>query len=165
MQLMHRCWATIVLLSVCGAVLHAQQGPGPRRQLLQQQVMQQLMENYRAQSGISDEQFTRLRDVMTQSLLQRAELQQRERELWMALEGQMRPGVAADADSLVGLMDALLEVQSQVVALHENDQLKYSEFLSPVQRAQLMLATRRFQNSVNQIMQRRMQQGRPPMEE
>ncbi len=160
---MRRFLSTIVMLSVCGTVLHAQQGPGPRRQLLQQQVMQQLMDNYRAQSGINDEQFARLREVMTQSLLRRAELQQRERELWMALEGQMRPGVAADADSLAGLMDALLEVQSQVVALHDDDQRRYAEFLSPVQRAQLMLATRRFQNSVNQIMQRRMQQGRPPL--
>lgn len=158
---MRKLWLTVVLLLVGGMAAQAQQ-PGMRRQQLQQQVMTRLMENYRVQAGLDDDQFDALRRVMKESLERRAELQQRERALWVALEGQMRPGVAADADSLTRTMDSLIEIQNELVEQQRLDLQRYSEFLNPVQRAQLMLLTRRFQNNVNQIMQRRMQQGRPP---
>jgi hypothetical protein len=158
---MRRLWVTVVVLLLTGGAALAQQ-PGVRRQQLQQEVMQRLMENYRVQAGLGEEQYENLREVMLESLGQRAELLQRERIMWTALQGQMRPGVGADADSVSGLMDSLIGIQDQLVQLQRQDQQRYAEFLDPVQRAQLMLSTRRFQNNVNQIMQRRRQQGRPP---
>jgi hypothetical protein len=131
------------------------QQPGRRQRQLQQQVVQRLMQNFRAQAGLTDQEYEQFREVITRSFTQRTEIQLRERSLWLALDGQMRPGVAADADSLTRIMDSLVDVQSELVELQRRDQQEYAEFLTPVQRAQLMLTTRRLQNNIQGIMQRR----------
>jgi len=152
--------ATVVAaLSV--TALSAQQA-GMRQRQLQQQVVQRLMQNFRAQAGLTDGEYEQFREVITRSFTQRAEIQLRERSLWTALDDQMRPGVAADVDSLNRVMDSLIDVQSELVELQRQDQEQYARFLTPVQRAQLMLTTRRLQNNIQGIMQRRGQPIRPP---
>ena len=147
---------TALLALLVVPVLHGQQGQMRQRQMLQQQVMQRYMANFREQAGLSDEQFERFRQVVTESTQQRRALELRERELWRAIEGQMRPGVAADVDSLNGLMDSLIAVQQERVDLARSERERYAEFLTPVQQAQLILATRRLQNNIEQIIR-----GRP----
>jgi len=146
--------AALMALTVA-PVLQAQQGQMRPRQMLQQQVMQRYMTNYREQAGLSDEQFDRFRQVVTESTQRRRDIELRERELWRAVEGQMRPGVAADVDSLNGLMDALVAVQQERVDLARSEREQYAEFLTPVQQAQLLIATRRLQNSIEQIIRGR----------
>jgi hypothetical protein len=148
--------AALLVVSVAG-VVEAQQGQARQRQMLQQQVMQRYMTSFRQQAGLSDEQFQQFRVTATNSTQRRREIQMRERELWQALEGQMRPGVAADADSLTVLMDGLIAVQQELLDLTRTEQQEYAGFLTPVQRAQLLIATRRLQNSIQQIMRRRLQ--------
>ena len=80
----------------------------------------------------------------------------------MALQGQMRPGVAADADSLEVLMEALIAVQQERVDQARADMERYSEFLDPVQQAQLMLSLRRLQFQIEGARMR--QRGPPGME-
>ncbi len=138
------------------------QQPGRRQGQLQQQVVQRLMQNFRAQAGLADQEYEQFREVITRSFTQRTEIQLRERSLWVALDDQMRPGVAADTDSLSKIMDSLIDVQSELVELQRRDQQEYAEFLTPVQRAQLMLTTRRLQNNIQGIMLRRGQPVIPP---
>jgi hypothetical protein len=101
------------------------------------------------------------RSTATNSNQQRREIQARERELWQALQAQMRPGVAADDDSLTTLMEGLIGLQQELLDLARTEQQDYAEFLTPVQRAQLLIATRRLQESIQQIMRRRQGQGNP----
>jgi len=142
---------TIFLIPVLAALaappLQAQddQLPPQRRMALQQEVMRRFMENYRVQVALDDEQFARFEEITRQSMERRTELLRRERTLWMALQGQMRPGVAADADSLTNLMEELVAVQQQRVDDARADLARYGEFLDPVQQAQLMLSLRRLQ--------------------
>ena len=138
----------------------AQNQPGPQRRQLLQQVIERLLENGRAQAGLTDEQFGRYREIARRSIARRNEIQGRERALWRALEGQMRPGVAADEDSATALIDSLVAVPGQLVDLMQAEQREYGEFLTPVQRAQLILIHRRFENNIQQILQRR-PQNRP----
>jgi len=137
----------------------------PRRQQLQQQVVQRFMTNYRAQAGLNDEQFTRFQEVIQYSFQLRTESLQQERQLWMALEGQMRPGVAADADSLEALMNAIIDIQQQRVDQSRAELERYASFLDPVQRAQLTIAWRRLQMQIEGVrgmgVQRRQGQGVP----
>jgi hypothetical protein len=86
-----------------------------------------------------------------------------ERDLWVALEGQMRPGVAADADSVDALIDGILAVQERRTAQARAEQEEYADFLSPVQRAQLTLSWRRFQMQIDRVrgMGQQQQQRRP----
>jgi hypothetical protein len=127
-----------------------------RQNQLRQQVMQRLLQNVRAQTGMTDEHFERYREIARRSMASRNEIQRRERELWRGLEGQMRPGVAANEDRVVALIDSLIAVPAQQIQLARGEQEEYAEFLTPVQRAQLVLIHRRFQNNIQQIMQRRL---------
>ncbi len=77
-------------LALFGQVAVAQ-GPGMRRQELQQQVVQRFMQNVRAQAGLSDDQFERFGKVTRESFSGRAEIARRELSLWRALEGRMAP--------------------------------------------------------------------------
>jgi hypothetical protein len=150
--------AALLMLSFV-PVLAAQQGQIRQRQMLQQEVVQRFMTNYRAQAGLSDEQFEQLRQVVTESTQRRRDIELHERELWRAIEGQMRPGIAADVDSLNRLMDSLIAAQQELVDLARRDRERYAEFLTPVQQAQLLLARRRLQNNIESVMRRR--QGPP----
>ena len=143
-----------LILMTCGVVSLAAplagQNPQLRRQL-QQQVVERFMENVRVQAGLSEEQMERVREVARQSFEDRQALAERERRTWRALEGQMRPGVAADADSLEALLDRLLGIQDERVAQARQEQATYAEFLTPVQRAQLTIAWHRLHLQIERI--------------
>ncbi len=148
---------TLALVAVAVGSLAAQDPP--RRQELQQRVVQRFMANYRTQAGLTDEQTARFEEMTRRSFEANGELQRRERAVWRGLEGQMRPGVAADADSVVGLLDELQAIHAARAEQFRADQERYAEFLSPVQRAQLAMAWRRLQQQVQQI--RREMMDRP----
>lgn len=149
-------WLAILgLATVLVAPVQAQERPAPER--LREQVMRRFMENYRNQAGLTDEQFARFQDVTRRAWERRRELEQRERALLRALEGQMRPGVAADQDSVAALIDALIDAQAARVQHARSDQEEYAAFLNPVQRAQIVLAWTRLERQIQQIVRRRME--------
>jgi len=148
---------TMALIVAGTAVVSAQQGQMRQRQMLQQQVMQRYMQNYKQQAGLNDEQFQDFTQLTERAFNERRELQQRERVLWQALEGQMKPGVAADADSLINLIGAIFDVQEELIETERRNQADMAEFLTPVQRAQLMLSQRRLQHNIQNVMRNRQQ--------
>jgi len=131
------------------------QGQDSLAATLRQRVMMRFMETYRIQAGLTDQQFARFRREMRRTFEERAALQRRQRELYLALEGQMRPGVAADADSVSRLLDGLEQAQQEQVDQFKAERKAYSAFLNPVQVAQLVLAWQRLQQQVQQVLQRR----------
>lgn len=151
---------------VLSAPLAAQQPGAPRqRQMLEARIVEQFFENYRRLAGLTPEQYTRFRAVATRSFQQRRERQQRERERWFALEEQMRPGVAANPDSVSKLLDGIVALRVAQVDQLKADDREFAAFLSPVQRAQLFLATERFQQNIQELIRRGMQRqqgGEPP---
>ncbi len=114
-------------LALFGQVAVAQ-GPGMRRQELQQQG---------------------------ESFGERAEIARRELSLWRSLEGQMRPGLAADPDSLTTIMNGIITAQEERAALTRAELEQFETFLEPVQRAQVMLAWHRLQMQIDRILQGR----------
>ncbi len=155
------CWIAIAML---GTVLPALAGPvwgqeNPRRERLQRQVVERFMENFRARAGLSDAQYGRFQEVTRGAFARRAALERRERALWEALEAQMRPGVAADQDSLVKLLDGLIDAQAAHVEGARQDLRRFAEFLTPVQRAQLVISLRRLQEEIERIIRERLEQG------
>ena len=163
---MRNFWLAVILaVMVSGSATPTRaQEPGRQRQILMQQVMERLQRNYRTQAGLSDEEFEKFRDVTANSFQQRTQIQRRERAFLMALERQMRPGVAANGDSVAGLIDSLTGVQMELLELSKADQKAYAEFLTPVQRAQFVLMMRRFQRNIEQVMRSRARRpgGAPP---
>jgi hypothetical protein len=150
---------TALLAIALTSVVQAQQGQMRQRQRLQQQVMQRYMQSYRQQAGLNEDQFRRFTEMTSRSFSRRAELREQERSLWLALEQQMRPGVAADSDSLTKVMDDLLDLQVEMAEVERENQQELDDFLTPVQRAQLMLSQRRLQMNIEEIMRQRREGG------
>jgi len=145
---------TLVLSTVAAMVLAgplAAQNPPMRRQVLQQQVIEQFLTNYQTQAALTDEQFARVRETTRRSFEARNALAERERETFQELEGQMRPGVAADEAKVTSLLDALVRIQAERVDQTRREQEEYAKFLTPVQRAQLTLAWQRLQMQMERV--------------
>jgi Spy/CpxP family protein refolding chaperone len=161
--MMRTALLAIALLAVASAA-RAQAGPGPGPERLRQQVVQRFLENYRVQAGLTDEQYGKVQTIVRSSFEQRRAIQERERDIVQSLEGQMRPGVAADQDSVTALLDKLLAIQTERADQARAEQREFAQFLTPVQRAQFVLAFTRLEGQIEQVIRRRMdapgQQGR-----
>jgi hypothetical protein len=150
----------VALAGAAGAPLYGQV-PMERRRQLQQEVMERFMQNIRSQARLTDEQLGQFQEVARRSVEAREQLRRRETQLWIGLEGQMRPGVAADQDSVNMLLEALVELQVERVEQARREQAAYAEFLSPVQRAQVTLAWRRLQMQIERVRRRMPARRRP----
>jgi hypothetical protein len=155
---MMRSVIPLLLVVLSASTLAAQAGQDPER--LREQVVQRFLQNYRTQSGLSDEQYGRLEAVVRRQWQARRELQERERLIVGALQGQLRPGVAADRDSVSRLLDQLTALQRERVERLEVEQDEVKGFLDPVQRAQLVLAWARLERQVQDLIQQRMDAAR-----
>ncbi|MDH3498082.1 MAG: hypothetical protein OER21_15095 [Gemmatimonadota bacterium] len=149
---MRTTWILVLLVGLAGP-LAAQVRPTP--EAMREQIVRRFIENYRTQAGLTDEQYARLQTTVRQSWEQRRQLQERERDLLRGLEAQLRPGIAANTDSVTRLLDGLLGVQSSRVDLARRDQEEFAQFLNPVQRAQLVMAFARLERQIEQLIQRR----------
>lgn len=146
---------------VCLAAPLAAQGRQDPEQL-REQVVQRFLQNYRTQAGLTEAQFARLETGVRRRWESRRGLQQRERELLEAVGGQLRPGVGADVDSVTRLLDALESVQAERIAGLRQEQAELREYLTPVQRAQLVLAFTRLERQIEDLVRRRMEPNPPP---
>jgi chromosome segregation ATPase len=129
-------------------------GDSARVEALRREVERRFSERVRTDLALSDRQMDQLREHQGAFMRQRSELMMRQRALRLALEQQMRPGVAADADSVRRLNDALRENRGRIFALEQEEDAKLSEFLSPVQVAQYRQLRERLAQRVNELRRR-----------
>ena len=146
-----------VVFLMAPAGMTAQQ---PGRDVLQRQIVERLVENFRVQAGLNDEQVGQFRAVFQRQFRERRELEARQRQLVSAMESQLRPGVAADVDSLTVLLSALSAHRQAFVDLEDRYQAEYRSFLSPIQQAQLVLSLTRFQRQIDNLLRRRAAENR-----
>ena len=154
---MRRLWMVGCLLVATAGPVAAQDRPN--REMLLRQVVERFMENYRAQAGLTDEQNERFRAALRRSFEERRETQRTERDAWRALEGQMRPGVAADPDSLEALIGAIVDARARSIERLRAELDEFATFLNSVQRAQLLISMERLQRNAEEIIRRRLEQG------
>src|SRR5688572_24334959 len=103
----------VLLLAAAAAPAAAQDdgGPGTRAELLRQQIEDRFAARVQEELGLDATQSARLRETASSFAARRRELGQRERLLRRALATQLRPGVAADQDSVGTLTDQLMDVK------------------------------------------------------
>lgn len=157
-----RTYWLLILVSLPFSLL-AQEGRPPQRpgrEMLQQRVMERFVETYRQQAALTDEQLARFTESLRQTMERRREQMQHEREIWRALERQLRPGVAASADSLERLMSAIFASRAEQANRMKADYESYAEYLTPVQRALLLTSWERFQRRIRDVRDRP-RPGRP----
>ena len=99
---------------------------------------------------LTDEQASRLKAVATESGQRRSQLRRREWSLRSALDRQIRDGNPASEDSVARLTRDLLDLRVQY-AESWRDEMKQLSFLTPVQRARLLLMRERLLQRVHEM--------------
>jgi hypothetical protein len=153
------CWG-LALLVVMGAPPAWAQRAGPqddpaRAQELRQRIEDRFAARVKEELGLTGEQLAKLRATSLTYGSRRRELEGRERELRSALAEQMRPGVAANQDSVSKLTDGLVNLRSSYAQTLRDENEAWAKYLTPVQRSQLFTMRERFTRRVREIREQR----------
>jgi Spy/CpxP family protein refolding chaperone len=122
----------------------------PQATALRQRIEERFAQRVQEQLALSDEQAAKLRATSQEYGERRRKLEARERDLRVALTGQLRPGVAANEDSVARLTKALVDLRVDY-ANTWRDEMNALSYLTPVQRAQLYLMRDRLLQRVQEI--------------
>ena len=130
---------------------------------LRQQIEQRFHEIVRQRLALTDQQDAQLRTTQEKYRGQRQPLFERRQAIDDALAGQMRPGVAANSDSVRRLMDERQQLPGRLAQVDRDEDREMSGYLTPVQRAQFQMIRGRFLQRLNELRQQRQGGGRPGM--
>jgi hypothetical protein len=146
-------------LGICLLLLWAAPGPvaaqgepdsHPRSGHLRDKIEKRFAERVKVELDLTDEQASKLKVVAVEHAARRKELRQRERDLRMALDGQLGPGNGADQDSVARLTRDLLDLRIQYAESWREEMGKLA-FLSPAQRARLLVMRERLLQRVHEM--------------
>lgn len=150
---------------LAGGPLHAQdpdlEETGPAVERLRQAVEQRFSAYVRTELQLTDEQAQKLRANSQQFGQQRRQIAVDERQLRRALDDQMRPGIAANQDSVTRLMNGIAD-RRQAYAKTFEDERRSLTFLSPVQQARYLQLRERLLDRLREARARARLQGGGP---
>ncbi|MEP6574058.1 MAG: Spy/CpxP family protein refolding chaperone [Gemmatimonadota bacterium] len=125
-----------------------QDDTGPRAGELRRQIENRFAARVQEELGLSDAQTTKMRTTVAAMFERRRTLEDDERRYRASLAGQLRPGVAANQDSVARLMDAILDVRSRYVESYRDEMKEMAAYLTPAQRAQYFILRERLLDRV-----------------
>jgi Spy/CpxP family protein refolding chaperone len=117
----------------------------------QQQIEERFGRMVRVELNLNDQQMDRLRTAMRGNQDRHQDLNRREQDLHRAMADQLQPGVAANQDSLGRMLDAALQTRVSHVQSDQQFNRDLAQFLTPVQRARLVIMMKRFEERVGEI--------------
>ena len=126
-----------------------------RAERLRQMVEQRFGERVKEQLGLTDDQATKVRATLGQLAVRRRGMERQERAMRQALAFQLRPGVAADADSVARLVDALTNHRIAYAQTFRDEMRDLSAILNPVQRGQYLMMRDRLMQRAQELQQGR----------
>jgi hypothetical protein len=141
--------------------LVAQEAPGERAERLRDRVEAVFVTRLRQDLGLNDAQTQQVGAVLTEWGATRRQLEVEERALRRALDGQLRPGVAADGDSVTRVVDRLLQNRVEYAASFQGEMRALAPILTPVQRAQFLRLRDTILQRVRELQEQRPVPGRP----
>jgi len=118
---------------------------------LRAQIEQRFTERVRDELKLSADQTTKLRASQEKFGTRRRALMRQQMERRRALEDQMQPGVAANADSVNKLMDGIRTGQAEMLRIGQEEDREMSGYLTPVQRARFQRMRERFLTRVGEM--------------
>jgi hypothetical protein len=148
--------ALLALAPLLTAPVRAQDsaGVGPRAPALRRLIEERFAARIKEQLGLSNEQMNRLRATTVKFGGRRRELEGRQLAIRRALALQLRPGTAADQDSVAKLTDDLLSGRVAYAQTFREELAELKDYLNPVQRAQLMALRERLLLRAQQFRER-----------
>ena len=146
----------LLLMLVLVSGLGAQTPPdSARAEELRLEIEQRFGERVRTELALTDEQTTRLKATQERFGERRRGQMRQQMERRRALQGQMRPGVQANADSVRKLMDAMHAGRLDMLKIEQDEDKEMSGYLTPVQRAQFQMMRQRFVERVQEVRRER----------
>jgi hypothetical protein len=130
--------------------------------MLRQELEQRFAAQMREQLQLSNDQEARVRGIMSGYAERRRALESQERGLRQALNGQLRPGIAATPDSVSKLVDAISAARVDYAKLIQDEMRELGTVLDPVQRGQLFLMRDRLLQRVQEFRDASRMRGQPP---
>lgn len=130
--------------------------PGSRMsEPMRERVERRFAERVRQELKLTDDQATRLKATAEQYATKRREIRTREHDVRRALTSQLQPGIAADNDSIAHLTDDLVGLRLRYVENFRDELQDLSKFLTPVQRARLVIMRERLFRAADRARERR----------
>ena len=132
-----------------------------RTERLRQLIEERFGGRLKEELGLTPDQTTRLRVTLAGLAARRRGMEQEERGMRQALAAQLRPGVAANADSVARLVDALTNHRVAYAQTFRDEMRDLSAILNPVQRGQYLLLRDRLMQRAAELQQGRQQEVLP----
>jgi Spy/CpxP family protein refolding chaperone len=156
---MRTLWVIALAVTFLGAAGPAQAqepAPGrPRLEELRRRIRERVAQRIQQELNLTPDQMQRLRTTVGTYAGRRRDLEARQRDLRIALGGQLRPGVAASPDSVARLTDELMDVRVRYAESFRAEQRELAQYLDPVQRAKITLLRDRLTNRAQELRHRR----------
>jgi hypothetical protein len=149
-------WSLVLVLTPFG-VAGAQRADttSVRGDSLRHRIEERFAARAQEELGLTNDQATKLRATSQQFGTRRAELRTRGKQLREALTAQLRPGIAANQDSVAKLTDAMIQLRTSEAQVSRDEVKEQSKYLNPVQRARLYVMRERFAHRVKEMHGRR----------
>ena len=122
-----------------------------RLAMVRAQIEERFGQRIQAELGLNDQQMERLRAAGRANEDRQRETNRREGDLFRAVVEQLRPGVAANQDSLGRMLDGIAALRVQRAQSEQQELRELAQFLNPLQRAQLLLMRRQLMERINAI--------------
>lgn len=134
----------LLLLLAVAPALNAQAprdtaGAGARRDEFQRRMEATVKKDL----NLTDDQAAKLHATHEKFMTQRRDLMKRSKDIRDALQGQLQPGVAANADSVKKLLDLRQQTMTSFLQLGRDMDRELASYLNPVQRARIELVHER----------------------
>jgi LTXXQ motif family protein len=156
MRYRHLLSLVLLLIPLSPALAQRADSMEPRRaDSLRQRIEERFASRVQEQLGLTNEQTTKLRATSQTYGARRRDMRDREQKLRQALADQLRPGVAANQDSVSKLTDAMIELRLASAQTARDEMKDMSKYLNPVQRARLYVMRERFSHRVKEAHEQR----------
>ncbi len=133
------------------------QDDSARMENLRQEIQQRYSARAHEVLRLSPAQATQFDTTQERAWAQRRDLMVQRRRINVALQDQMQPGRAADADSVGRLLDARHRVSESLLRVDDQEDREMAGYLTPVQRAQYQTFRGKFRERMGEAI--RHQQG------
>lgn len=152
--------ALLLVLALTGSL--AAQAGAPRAQQLRREVEQRFATMLRQELALTDEQDERVRAILGTHGERRRVLEVQEQLLRRALMAQLRPGIAAQPDSVDRLVEGITALRVRHAQAIQEEMVELGTALTPVQRGQLFLMRERLLQRARELREARVRRGRQP---
>jgi len=149
----------LLVLSIALAPgLAAQEPPRPdtaEAERLRAQIEERFAQHVQRELRLTPDQATKLRASQERFGTRRRALMRQQMERRRALQDQMQPGVAANADSVRKLMDGFQTGRAEILKIDQDEDREMAGYLTPVQRARYQEMRARLHQRVNEMREQR----------